>query len=642
MCGIAGYNGDFEPDLLDRMNAVVQHRGPDDSGTWHNREAGVGLAHRRLTIIDLSRKAHQPMWDGSGRVVIAFNGEIYNYRELRKDLEAHGHSFLSSSDTEVLLGLYLRYGTDMLERLNGIFAFAIWDTQDRTLFLARDALGVKPLYFTTTARGYIFGSELKSILEAEEVNRDLNLDAVHYYLTYLYSPGAETMLNAVRKLEPGHAMVVRCGRIERHWKYYDLPYREPIEYMTEREAVERVRACVREAVRRQMVADVPVGCFLSGGLDSSSVVKFATEFTSASKLECFTIAFRNGSMQREGMSDDLHYAKQVAKFLGVNLSVVEVGSRDIANDFQFAVAHMEEPQADPAALNTYYISRLAREHGMKVLLSGTGGDDIFTGYRRHVALGSEWMWSWLPTRARRLLRSVTRSIPNGPAWGRRLNKAFRHADLNGDQRIASYFYWIDPEVLKPLYGQRMREHASSLVASKPMVDALRNLPASVPALNRMLYLDGKFFLTDHNLNYTDKMGMAAGVEIRVPLLDVDLVALAARLPIDFKQHGRTGKWIFRRAMESALPREILRRPKTGFAAPIRGWIRDELRAMIEDALSAPMLEKHGLFDARAVQRLVNDDREGKIDGSYTILALLVIEMWQNEFIDRRTNVPAIL
>ena len=631
MCGIAGFSGDFPADLLGRMNVRIAHRGPDDAGICMIQES-VGMAHRRLSIIDISPLGHQPMWDSTNTVAIVFNGEIYNYRELRAELVALGFHFESQSDTEVLLNLYLRDGESMFARLNGVFAFAIWDSRNESLLLARDGLGVKPLYYAETPKGFLFASELKALLEEPSVDRTLNIEAVYYYLIYLWCPAPHTMLNSVKKLEPGYAMVVKSGQIKRSWRYYDLPYVQPVESLTETAAVFQVEEALRKAVTRQMVADVPVGAFLSGGLDSSAIVAFAKDTAPEHKLQCFTIGFKDRAAQSEGMTEDLPYAQRVAEHLGVDLHTIYVGP-EMANRLEEMIYHLDEPQADPAPLNALFISELAREHGVKVLLSGAGGDDIFTGYRRHYALMQEKYWEWMPGFARNTISKAARWMPSSGSFGRRFGKALQYANLDGDERIASYFYWSRPETLKRLYGPRLREAALAVSYPAPLLASLANLSADTPKLNRMLYLEGKHFLADHNLNYTDKMSMAAGVEVRVPLLDPDLVALAARLPIEYKQNGRVGKWIFKKAMEPYLPRDIIYRPKTGFGAPLRHWLRYELRPVVEDVLSKGAIDSRGLFDSAGVQDLIKDDREGRIDGTYTIFSLICIELWCRIFID---------
>jgi asparagine synthase (glutamine-hydrolysing) len=637
MCGIAGFSGDFDPALLERMNDALAHRGPDDAGTLAIREHRVGLAHRRLSIIDLSPRGHQPMRDVTGTVSISYNGEIYNYRELRRELVEDGYAFQSDSDTEVLLNLYLRDGDKMLSRLNGIFAFALHDARDGSLLVARDGLGVKPLYYAETPRGVLFASELKALLQEPGVDRSLDPQTICHHVLYLWSPSPLTMLKAVHKLEPGHALRIRGGRITSKWRYYDLPYEQELVDWPESDAVVQVRKYVTRAVERQLVADVPVGAFLSGGLDSSSVVALAQRALGNERLQCFTIGFDDPHAQREGMADDLPYARRVARHLDVDLHVIDVGP-EMVDELRNMVFHLDEPQADPAPINALFISRLARRHGIKVLLSGAGGDDIFTGYRRHYALVQEPYWAWLPAPARAGIRRLASQIRPTTELRRRISKAFRYADLAGDERIAAYFRWIAPQLLRPVLGPQLLAAFDGGEPS-PVHAALARLPASVPALNRMLYLEGKFFLTDHNLNYVDKVSMASGVEVRVPLLDPELVALAARLPLAYKQRGRVGKWVLREAMKPYLPREVLQRGKTGFGAPLRHWLRHELRPLVDDVLSERSLASRGLFDPAGVRQMVERDRQQRFDASYTIFSMVCIELWCRMFVDRAIPSP---
>ena len=639
MCGIAGFSGDYHADLLGRMAAAQSHRGPDDQGIEFLPEARIGLAHRRLSIIDLSPAGHQPMWDDDHSVAITYNGELYNFRELRKELVEDGFRFRSSSDTEVLLKLYLRDGEAMLDKLNGIFAFAIWDSRARSLFLARDQVGVKPLYYAQTPDGFLFASELKAILQSREVDRRLDLRAVDFHLHYLWSPSPTTMLEGVKKLSPGAALIVRDGRITREWQYWALPYDQPIDAGLDLErAVEALRDELAAAVRRQMVADVPVGAFLSGGLDSSAVVSFACDSVDPESLRCFTIGFEDEAALAAGVGADLGYARQVAQHLGVPLDTVWVGP-EMFEELPRMLYFLDEPQTDPAPINALLICELARSHDIKVLLSGTGGDDLFTGYRRHTALLAERWWSWLPGPARSLLRHAATAIPPGNEFLRRLGKAFQYADLAGDDRLVSYLYWVSPGQLDGVYSQEARSALKGHRAAEPLLAALAGLPEGTPALNRLLYLEGKFFLPDHNLAYTDKMAMASGVEVRVPLLDRTVVDLAARLPLDLKQRGSVGKWIFRKAMEDRLPREVIYRPKAGFGAPIRHWLRGPLRGMVDETLSQESLTRRGLFDPVAVRRLVDAQRAGREDAAFAVFGFICIELWCRMFVD--TDVPSL-
>jgi len=631
MCGISGFSGRFEEGLLEKMNRSIAHRGPDDEGRFFSSEEGIGLLHRRLTIIDLSERGHQPMWDVTRRAVIIFNGEIFNFLQLREELVSQGFEFRSDTDTEVLLNLWIRDGEAMLGKLNGMFAFAIWDTFEKVMFIARDGVGVKPLYYAETSAGLLFASELKALLTYADLARDLNPEAIHHHLAFLWCPAPHTMLKSVKKLLPGHAMLVRGGRVEKRWQFYRLPYHQAIGTPSVEEAEQDVFHHLRQAVQRQMIADVPVGAFLSGGLDSSSVVALAREFA-PSRLQCFSIDFKGDTFAGEGMADDLPYARRAAEYLDVDLHVVSVGP-EMADHLETMIYHLDEPQADPAPINALLISRLARETGMKVLLSGAGGDDIFTGYRRHYALGLERFWKWMPGPARSGLSALCDLAPARSAWGRRLSKAFHYAGLSGDERLVSYFYWVDNALQRSLYSKDLNSQLARVHRAQPLLDALKELPPGTPELNRMLELEARFFLADHNLNYTDKMSMAAGIEVRVPLLDPDLMACAARLPLHFKQNGKEGKWIFKKAAERFLPHDIIYRPKTGFGAPLRHWLRNQLRPLVEDILSPASLSKQGLFDPTGVQRLLDMDRKGQVDGSYTIFSLVCIELWRRLFLE---------
>ncbi|QDG51677.1 asparagine synthase (glutamine-hydrolyzing) [Persicimonas caeni] len=639
MCGIGGFWGTFDRGLLERMNNAVAHRGPDDAGEFFDAKLGLGLAHRRLSIIDLSDAGHQPMWDSSKSVCIVYNGELYNYRELKEELAEQGFRFRSDSDTEVLLNLYRRDGAEMLSALNGIFAFALWDPQRGELLVARDGLGIKPLYYAQTDHGFLFSSELKAILQSPVVSRELDPQAIQYHLTYLWCPAPHTMLRAVRKLEPGEAMLVRDGAVARRWVFYDLPYQAPPDEIDVDEAVDRVRNGLEQAVRRQLVADVNVGAFLSGGLDSSSIVAMYRKLQPDRNIQCFTIGFTGEQTgDFEGFAQDLPYAERVAEHLGVDLHRIDVGP-DMIERLPEMIYLLDEPQADPAPINALFISELARQKGIKVLLSGAGGDDIFTGYRRHYALTLERMWRWLPAGVRSTMSAAARTVPAANPLARRARKAFEYAGLDDDARLISYFYWLNPEVSDGLYSDHFRTVLGGSRPKAPLARSLARIPRETDPLNRMLYLEAKHFLADHNLNYTDKMSMATGVEVRVPLLDPDLIGVATSLPVRYKQRGRTGKWIFKKAMEPYLPEEVVYRPKSGFGAPLRGWLRSDLRPLLDELLGEQSLKRRGIFDPEAVRHLVDLDAQRQIDASYPIFSLMCIELWCRTFVDRDRPAP---
>ncbi len=665
MCGIAGFQGRFDPSILDVMSAVMAHRGPDDAGTLM-LDAGsdpVGLVHRRLSIIDLSPDGRQPMttncsqcgcvanMPGDQRLWIVYNGEIYNYPELKKSLEKKGHRFHSRSDTEVLLHLYAEEGLSMVERLNGIFAFALYDGRENTgdsrvpkgsLFVARDGFGVKPLYYAQTRNGFVFASELKSLVSANVVPMDLDLEAIHQYLAYLYAPAPKTPLRSVNKLEPGTAMVVHQGKVRSSWCFYDLPYGRVRIKSGEIDLSRRLDHHLEKAVERQLLSDVPVGAFLSGGLDSSAVVAMMRRLYPEKPVTAYCIGFE-GDETIEGSPADLPYAQRVAKHLGVDLRPIVV-THDIIHQLEKMIYYLDEPQADPSPINVMLIAQQARQDGYKVLLSGTGGDDIFSGYRRHHALNFERLWSWLPDNLRIgasswLQKTSGLSPPEKwlfcQRWFRRIRKAASSARLSGDDRLISYFYWSNDQIRRALYSEEMARALDGVDTAAPLRKSLARIPDERAPLNRMLYLEAKHFLADHNLNYTDKASMAMGVETRVPLLDVDLVNFAASIAPKAKLNFRNGKAIFKKAMEPYLPRDVIYRRKTGFGAPMKRWLHAELRELKADVLSDASLKKNGLFDPAAVRHLMELDRLGVVDATYTLFALICIQLWIKIFIHER-------
>jgi len=627
MCGIAGFSGRPAAEVSNAVLERLAHRGPDGHGRYNSTCGSVSLFHTRLAIIDPTPDGAQPMATPDGQVVITYNGEIYNFRELRAGLETRGYTFSSHCDTEVLLALYLEQGTAFLEKLNGIYALALWDARSKSLFVARDGMGVKPLYFSEAGGAFAFASEIKALLCFPWVARTLDPQALAHYLRYLWCPAPRTPLTDVHKLEPGTALVVRDGRIVRRWRHYVLPAPGPDPTPSVSDWAAEVRRCLAKAVERQMVSDVPLGAFLSGGLDSSAVVAFARRHA-AGRLQCFTIDPGEAFAKKEGFAQDLPYAERVARHLDVDLHVVRVGS-SMADELPRMVWQLDEPQADLSALNVLFISQLAREHGIKVLLSGAGGDDLFTGYRRHRALALNALWDWTPESLRGLAAGMGRRLPGRPPLLRRLGKLLASAKIEGNERLASYFDWAPARTVRELFVPELAQ----TLTEEPLLDDLRSMPAQATPLQRMLLLEQRYFLTDHNLNYADKMSMAVGIEARVPFLDPDLVALASRIPDRLRQHGAQGKWILKKAMEGVLPDEVIYRPKTGFGVPLRSWLRGPLNGMMRDLLSSDTQGTRGLFDVTAVSRLLAENEAGRADHAYSILSLMCIELWCQAFMD---------
>tara|TARA_B100000073_G_scaffold342506_1_gene345713 strand:- start:831 stop:2726 length:1896 start_codon:yes stop_codon:yes gene_type:complete len=621
MCGIAGFIGSISPDWLVQANQLQAHRGPDDRGIWFG--PGVGLAHIRLSILDVSPLGHQPMASEDRRWQLVFNGEIYNFRELRADLEGLGYHFRGHSDTEVLLALWQQYGSACLPLLNGMFALAIWDNYSHELVIARDASGIKPVFWIVTAAGLVFASERKAFAPLLPPPEQLQADHLLQQLSYLWCPGPATLQKDIRSLEPGGLLKCAPGCSPQLLRWCaPIPAKAPM-VGSSRQSIAGTRRRLRQAVHRQMVADVPLGAFLSGGLDSSAVVAFARELNP--NLQCFTI--RNPGAEEAGFADDLPFARHVSCHLGVTLHEVEVRSGDLAAELRWMLAQVDAPVADPAPLNVVHICRAARSHGIKVLLSGAGGDDLFTGYRRHWALQSERFWSWWPRPWRRQLRRCSGAFPQGSAVFRRLARAFEQADADPRQRLIHYFRWGSPALLRSLLSDPLQCQLQDISATEPLKAWLEALPPGLTPLQQMLTLEQRFFLADHNLHYTDAMSMAAGIEVRVPFLDPELLAWSWRLPDRFKQRGRCGKWVLKRAMEPYLPRDVIYRPKTGFGAPLRRWLQHDLQPLLLELLDPVRLAEDGLFNPAAVKQLIADDSSGRRDATYTIWSILCITIW---------------
>ena len=635
MCGICGYVGGHWPELLGPMCDAMMHRGPDDHGQWSDPAGQVGLGHRRLSIIDLSPAGHQPMSNEDGSVWITYNGELYDFQQHRERLEGKGHIFRSRSDTEVLVHLYEEKGEGFLDDLNGIFAMGIWDARRGHLLLARDHAGVKPLYYWQDGRRLFFASEIKALLRVPGLPREMNHEAIPQYLTFLWVPGEQTMLRAIRKVQPGHCLVWKDGRV-RTRRWFSLPY-EPDESVSKGEWVERVHDTFMRTTRRQMVSDVPLGAFLSGGCDSSSIVACMRHSFPEREIACYTARIAPEDMKREQFVDDFPYARRVADILGVKLKSFVFESR-MVQQLPKMVYHLDEPDADPAVFPSYLISKSAREDGTTVLLSGTGGDEVFFGYRSHQAYRQYELLRWVP---RWLLASMLLAggavssalLGAQSAASRRIRKFRRGYVTQGLARHLEIVDWSDPLTRRRLYGPALAAGGGSGGAPECMK---RYYEAFVGRgeLNRHSEMLIQTFLGAHNFLYTDKSSMATAVEVRVPFMDVELMKLCARIPERYKLRGNVTKWVLKKAMERYLPADILYRSKTGFGAPLRKWIAEDLGPMIRELLSPRRVSQRGLFEPQAVHQVVQDCQANRADHAYLIYALLSLEIWQQTFIDR--------
>jgi len=632
MCGIFGYVGlkIYSDDDFKASLQLIRHRGPDSDGIFKTN--GICLLHTRLAIQDISSNANQPMFSKDGRFVIVFNGEIYNHLDVRKSLLSK-QVFKSSGDTETLLYGYIQYGIEILKHLNGIFSFAIYDSELKEIVIARDPFGVKPLYYYLDDAMFLFASEIKSFLPFK-FNNEVSVNALANYIKFLWSPGSSTAFTHVKKLLPGH-----------YFKFHiqDFSNATSIEYFalspslkntadSERDLVDELEDKLLTALDRQMLSDVPIGFFLSGGLDSSLLVAMARKLNPNRKIVCFTIDIQNWDSKAEEFENDIYYAKQVAKILDVELHVIKVDI-DIVHLFDKVIWHLDEPQADPAPFNLFNIAKMASDMGIKVLIGGTGGDDIFSGYRRHQALYYEKYIPFIPISIRKVFRYCSQRLPIRNTFLRRSKKLLADLDKTQFERQTGFFSWLPSNTIQSLFEKKWRaalqEHDPYLYFSQ----LESQLPSDADFMDRMLFWELKTFLVDHNLNYTDKLSMAAGVEVRVPYLDLDLVEFSRSIPTHLKMRGKETKFILKKVAERYLPKDIIYRPKTGFGAPVRQWITNDLHPLIEERLSYNRLLKRGIFDPNKVWDLIEANKKGEIDASYSIWSLLAIESWLLQFAD---------
>ena len=634
MCGICGVAGRADEATVRRMTDLIAHRGPDGDGVSvfpaTDGRMPATLGHRRLSIIDPTPRGAQPMAYADGRYWITYNGELYNFRELRAELAAEGFAFESDCDTEVLLAMYARHGERMLERLNGIFALAIWDDHRRELFLARDRLGVKPLYYAQHDGTLVFASEVKALLPAIPRPR-LDETAVADFLTFLWVPDPNTMFAGVHVLEGGHcATFSRDGlRVRQYWDMSYAPDGRDEEAWTG-----AVRDSVRDSIRRQMVSDVPLGSFLSGGLDSSAIVAEMT--AAAGRISTYTVGLSAHDLEHEIVSDDVRYSRVMAEQLDLDYHE-RILEADVVDLLPKLVWHMDEPVADPAAITTFLICSAAREQ-LTVILSGMGGDEIFAGYPRYLAARWGRMASVIPRPVRAGLSRAVRERMTMGAPGRlrgprrNLMKFARGLDEGPEERYLTHSSYYRADELDRVLRPDLRPSATGRDPYARHRACFERV-AGEHWLNQLLYVDMKTFLPCLNLTYTDKMSMAASTEVRVPLLDNELVELSGRIPPDLKLRGLKRKYVFKRSQEGILPHDVIWRPKAGFTAPLRSWLVGDLRPMVEDVLSPESVRARGLFDPAEVERLLRTNASGEEDNALRIWSLLTLELWQQRFVD---------
>ena len=618
MCGIAGYAGapftdrpGEVPALGARMCGTLSHRGPDDSDVWSSEDQSVLLAHRRLSILDLSPLGRNPMpWDG-GRLRITYNGEVYNFRELRKELEDDGCRFRSQTDTEVILAAYDRWGPACVERFVGMFAFAIWDEPRKRLFMARDRLGKKPLYYWFRSDGRLsFASELKALAADPAFPRTVDEDAVRLYLRYGYVPAPHSIYSAARKLPPGHSAIYEAGRltISRYWDPVAIALSEP-EHLTPAEADEQLERLLKDAVKRRLVADVPVGAFLSGGIDSSLVVAIMQE-VGAGAARTFTIRFENPEF------DESTHAAAVAKHLGTEHHEETCGVAEMLDVVDRLPAFFDEPFADSSAVPTFLVSRATRQH-VTVALSGDGGDELFFGYPRYFLVDrAQWLLG-APRPVRRTLACVAAATP----W-RRVRRAADVLREDDRDRYRRFIAWWGGQDLAALAGAVPHHPAYSAA-----LDRLTPLSMS----ERSPVLDVVSYLPDDILTKVDRASMAVSLETRCPLLDHRIAEFALRLPLHLRTDGRVGKLPLRRLLEKRVPRQLIDRPKMGFGVPLGDWFRGPLRKRMDGYVKGSFLPALGLqpAPAQALWRQFLAGRSHRTDLLWNVFALGAwVEHWK--------------
>lgn len=637
MCGIVGYidfrGYDIERHSFERMTDILGHRGPDDRGVeFFDDVPFVALGHRRLSIIDLSEAAHQPMKSLNGDIWITYNGEVYNFLEIRKILESKGYRFKSNSDTEVIINAYLEWNEECLDKFNGMFAFAIWDSRNKELFVARDRVGIKPLYYYHGDDTLIICSEIKSIIASGIVPIEPDWEALHTPWHYQVSP--QTGFKDIKKLEAGNCLRFSKKGLEIH-QYWNV---EPIEdQLSENEAVERLNDLLKDAVRLQMIADVPVGAFLSGGLDSSLIVSLMARLTQR-QVKTFTVSFASEDQKFEAGANDSRYAREVADLFHCDHQEITINP-DIVELLPKMIWHLDEPLADPAAINTYLISQTAREAGVTVLLNGMGGDEVFGGYRKQLAcLVADKYNRLVPPLFRQFFSDVTSRINVANAQrGFKYIRWLKHFTKMADRAPEMRFMTADFAAIPPELHLRLFDSAfyNDLYEDLPAVAARAECLSrnEISYLSRMCLDDTKHFLPDHNLTYSDKATMAASVEGRPPLIDHRIVEFMFSLPPHYRIRGWRQKYLLKKCAEGFLPSRIIDRPKAPFGAPLRSWIRRDLKEMVDDVLSPSALKNRGLFNPGTVRKLIHADREGKEDNALLIWSILTREMWLRTFID---------
>ena len=637
MCGIAGLISPNPETRIGAMLQSIEHRGRDDEGVFvsppfGNQQLKTCLGHRRLSIIDTSSAGHQPFFSEDRRYALTYNGEIYNYLEIKKELEAKGYRFKTHCDTEVLINAFAEWNTDCLEKLNGMFAFAVWDEREKTLTLVRDRAGIKPLYYASIGDEIIFASEIKAILAAKIFKAELDLEGFNQFLTFLWTVPPHTLFQNVYQLPPAHFLVWRNGEIKIN-EWWDLNFDAEEIDTNENLWRERVTETLDRVVKMEMLADVPLGAFLSGGVDSSSIVALMTRH--APKVSTYTTGISAEDLSFDIIPDDVEWSRKVAALLPIDYHETLL-KPDLTDLLPKLIYHQDAPVID-MAIPSFLISEQARTT-QKVMLSGMGGDEVFAGYPRQMAMQMAGVTDFIPSAVRRpLMRTVDRMLYGGvrgrlTAPLRNAKKFARSAAMDFENRYLGFGTYYTNEMKSRIFSSELLGAMNDYDAYRYHRNYFEKCRTASP-LNRLLYVDFKTFMPALNLDTTDKTSMAANLEARVPFLNHELVTLAERLPVSLKIKGLKRKYILKRAAEKLLPKEIVWRKKAGFSAPVRSWLRGALKPMIDDLLSEETIKRRGLFDYGEVRRTIDLNEAGREDFNLQVFQLLTFEIWMREFLD---------
>ena len=639
MCGIAGLIHQHPEDFIAPMLKSIEHRGFDDEGIFVSNKFGKDelktcLGHRRLSIIDTSSAGHQPFFSADGRYAITYNGELYNYPEIKTELEAKGYQFKTDSDTEVLINAFQEWQTDCLPRLNGMFAFAVWDEREKTLTLVRDRAGIKPVYYARVGKKFVFASEIKAILASKLIRGEIDLEGLHQFLTFLWTVHDKTLFQGIYQLPPAHFLVWKDGEISVN-EWWDLDLSREEHGKSEDFWREQVLATLDRSVEMEMIADVPLGAFLSGGVDSSSIVALMSQ--RSEKVSTYTTGISAKDLQFDIIPDDVRWSRRVAELFPIDYHETLL-TPDLTELLPKLVYHMDAPVID-MAIPSFLISEQARVT-QKVMLSGMGGDEVFAGYPRQMAMQIAGLTDFIPSAVRRPLMKTLDSMLYGGVKGRltaplrNAKKFVRSAGKDFENRYLGFGTYFTDEMKSRLYADNLRDSMKDFDAYAQHKKFFENCRAASP-LNRLLYVDFKTFMPALNLDTTDKTSMAANLEVRVPFLNHELVSLSERIPANLKIKGIKRKYILKKAAESLLPKEVIWRKKAGFSAPVRSWLRTSLRPMIDDLLSEETIKRRGLFDFREVRRIIELNQSGKEDFNLQVFQLLNLEIWMQEFLAKK-------